>query len=715
MARRTAREGIPSGFAAAPTAGLFGVRSAVARAVVAAESGTPPESGLPDAALGLPGLGAWLALDAEAAGLRPGAAAGGLVARLLAFAREARLEPLARAALLSASRIARTPAERRDVRTGWDAWEARAPGAPRARAASLLGRARVAANRADAAAHAAALLRSVPDAPEVAPDLFEPADRTLLHETAVRGGAELTLLRANALSARQPSAAVDLALLLAKQPSFRLEAASLLLAGGQAKAARNALVRPPALEGRDTGERLRIERLLLAADLRLLGEPAKPRRPTRGRRRAPVSPPAAPGTPRPAADPAALHAWPQLAARADALLARDPAPPERTRLLVEAVRAAARLGLASEAHRYLPELVALEPNTTLGAEELFRGAFLPTLGRSPEALRAAVVAFQAQADIYREVGVRRRATYWAARSLESLGREAAARSLYASLVTVAVPDLYARWAGRRLGVPATAGLPVENGVPASRHSLRADVPALPSRELLAVGLASLAEDAAEVERSGEPLFLAACAEDRFEFRRATAILKGRWPELGTPDEGALPLAVRRAFYPFRQEALIVREAAANGLSPALVYGVIRQESLFQTDARSGAGATGLMQVMPGTGRYLLRKQGRRGRPNLRDPEVNVALGARYLAMMLRDFDGDRIAALAGYNAGPGRPRRWRSQAPGLSSDEFLEAMPILEPRDYVKRVLFFEAAYAALHGVPPDPLPVSGSPVSRRP
>jgi soluble lytic murein transglycosylase len=95
--------------------------------------------------------------------------------------------------------------------------------------------------------------------------------------------------------------------------------------------------------------------------------------------------------------------------------------------------------------------------------------------------------------------------------------------------------------------------------------------------------------------------------------------------------------------------------------------------------------------------------------------VNVKLGARYLAMMLREFDGDRIAALAGYNAGPGRPKRWRKQAPGLAADEFLEAMPLFEPRDYVKRVLFFEAAYAVLHGVPVEPLPLEGRAVSERP
>jgi len=575
----------------------------------------------------------------------------------------------------------------------------------------------VAASRAEASAAIEALLRALPDAPEVAPDLFEKADRALFHETATRGGGALALLRATGLASRQPSAAADLALPLARKAGFRLEAAALLLAGGRPEAARNALVRPPALEGRDAAERLRVEALLLAAELRLLAEPARPR-PATGRRRsrAPARTPAVPGAPRPAADAGALRSWPALAARADALLARDLAPAERRRLLIEAVRSAARLGLSGEAQRYLPDLVSIDPNTTVGAEELFRAAFLPTLSRSPEALRAAAAAFQEQAGLYREVSTRRRATYWAGRMLQALGREEAARLLFASLVSTAVPDLYARWAGRRLGLPVLAAPVAETGAPVSRFPLRADAPSLPSRELLAVGLASLAEDAAEAERSAEPLFLAACASERFEFRRATSILKGRWPELGTPEEGALPLAVRRAFYPFRQEAVIVREAAANGLPPALVYGLIRQESLFQPEARSGAGATGLMQVMPGTGRYLYRKERRRGRPDLSDPEVNVRLGASYLATLLKTFDGDRIAALAGYNAGPGRPARWRRQAPGLASDEFLEAMPIYEPRDYVRRVLFFEAAYAALHGVPLDPLPLPGSaPVSPRP
>jgi len=562
----------------------------------------------------------------------------------------------------------------------------------------------------------AELLRAYPGAPESARDLFEPADLRLVATTVEKGGSGLSLLRARALAPRLPGAAADLAAPLARVAELRLEAAALLLGGGRAKAARDALTKPTPLVARDEEGRIRIEALLLAADLRLVGDPSvgAPKRRPPPRRGAHKSPTTVPWAPRPAAPPDAAARARALAARAEALLAQ-PVPAAEARLLRrETVRAAVRLGLDDLALRALPDLLAAEPSSTLGAEELFRSAFLPTLSRRPEAHRAAADAFLKQAALYRDVAVRRRATYWAARSLAALRRNAEARGLWASLLSVAVPDLYARWAGQRLGVPVWAAPPLEPAAPASAHALRPDVPSLPSRELLASGLSSLAEDAAEAERSAEPIFLAACAAERFEFRRATAILKGRWPELGTPDEGALPLAVRRAFYPFRQEALIVREAAANGVPPALVYGVIRQESLFEASARSGVGATGLMQVMPGTGRYLLRKENRRGRPDLKDPEVNVKLGARYLAMMLHEFGGERIAALAGYNAGPGRPRRWRRLGPELAADELLEAMPLSETRDYVKRVLFYEAAYAVLHGAAVEPLPIA-APVSPRP
>jgi soluble lytic murein transglycosylase len=113
--------------------------------------------------------------------------------------------------------------------------------------------------------------------------------------------------------------------------------------------------------------------------------------------------------------------------------------------------------------------------------------------------------------------------------------------------------------------------------------------------------------------------------------------------------------------------------------------------------------------MPVTGRLLARLAGQRGKPDLRDPATNARLGASYLSRLLASFGGDAAAALAAYNAGPGRVARWRREAAGLSSDEFLEAIPLTEPREYVKRVLFYEGAYAALYGIPSGPITRPGT------
>ena len=538
-ARRAGRESAATPFANAPETGLFALRSAAARAVIASE-GSSFAGPFPNVTpLGLSDLAPFLALEAAAAAPESRAGAGLVVSRLLGFAAATRTGPFARAALVSAARVARTPAEKRAVLDALAATERRYPSTPRARISAALIRTRLARTPAEADDHMASLLRTIPDAPEAAPDLFEPADHALLVRLLSRAAPELKLLRARALARRSPAAAADLAAPLARLPAYRLDAADLLLAAGRGRAAREALVKPSALAGRDDAERLRIEVLLLAADFRLLDEPAR-RTPAPRHRRAARPAPAVPGALPAPPDAETVRGFTLLAARAETLLARPLATGDRRRLRGEAVRASSRLGRLAEARRFLPALVALDPATTVGAEELFRAAFLPTLTRTPEAHRAAAAALEEQAALYGDVAVRRRAIYWAARSLEATGKGAAARAFQASLVSTAVPDLYARWAGARLGVPVRAALPLEPPGPPLPHALRPDTPSLVSRELLAIGLASLAEDAAEVERSADPLFLAACASERFEFRRAVGILKARWPELGTPDEGALP-------------------------------------------------------------------------------------------------------------------------------------------------------------------------------
>jgi soluble lytic murein transglycosylase len=148
--------------------------------------------------------------------------------------------------------------------------------------------------------------------------------------------------------------------------------------------------------------------------------------------------------------------------------------------------------------------------------------------------------------------------------------------------------------------------------------------------------------------------------------------------------------------PYRKE--LVAQAREAGLDPAYVYGLIRQESRFVTDARSHVGASGLMQVMPSTARWTAKKVGIPYKPEfLTDRDFNLRIGTSYLKLVLDDFGGSMTMAAAAYNAGPSRPRRWR-QGPPLDAAVWAENIPFTETRDYVQRVLSNATIYAKLLG-----------------
>ncbi len=150
--------------------------------------------------------------------------------------------------------------------------------------------------------------------------------------------------------------------------------------------------------------------------------------------------------------------------------------------------------------------------------------------------------------------------------------------------------------------------------------------------------------------------------------------------------------------PLREQLLGV--AQTTGLDPAVMLGLIRQESRFITDARSHVGASGLMQLMPATARWTAQKVGIEYKPEMiNDPAVNLRLGAAYLKRLLDDFDGSLALAAAAYNAGPGRPRRWR-EGVTLEPAAWAETIPFNETRDYVKKVLSNAVVYNAILGQP---------------
>jgi soluble lytic murein transglycosylase len=155
----------------------------------------------------------------------------------------------------------------------------------------------------------------------------------------------------------------------------------------------------------------------------------------------------------------------------------------------------------------------------------------------------------------------------------------------------------------------------------------------------------------------------------------------------------------RVVYPFPYRDMVMSFARERGLDPFLLAGLIRQESAFDPDIVSRAGAVGLMQVVPATGRELARAVGpRQFHPDaLTTPEVNVHLGTRFLVDLMRRYP-DMPLVLSAYNAGPTRADRWKRFPEAEDPARFTERIPFAETRGYVKNVTRNRALYQYLYG-----------------
>ncbi|WP_333707890.1 lytic transglycosylase domain-containing protein [Tepidimonas ignava] len=292
-------------------------------------------------------------------------------------------------------------------------------------------------------------------------------------------------------------------------------------------------------------------------------------------------------------------------------------------------------------------------------------------------------------------------TYWRARALQATGQPEQARAL---LQRVAGPEgFYEQLALEALGQPVT--LPGTPPPPTADEAaaVRANSGLQRALRLIEWGLRNegVREWHYEVALHTpgglpERLLLAAAA---------WACERAVWDRcINTSSRTRQQVDVAQR-YPMPLRDLVEPRAQTVGLDPAYVYGLIRQESRFVTDARSVVGASGLMQVMPATARWTARKIGLQGfePQHLHDPSTNVTIGTAYLKLALDEFEGSIPLAAAAYNAGPGRARQWR-QGPVLPAPIWIENIPFDETRDYVQRVVANTVVYAArLTGQPQRP------------
>ncbi len=168
-------------------------------------------------------------------------------------------------------------------------------------------------------------------------------------------------------------------------------------------------------------------------------------------------------------------------------------------------------------------------------------------------------------------------------------------------------------------------------------------------------------------------------------------------KIPTSTRDYMPLDFYSLIYPAPVFMYVYHQANLDTIPWHLVYAVMRQESMFDADIQSPAGAVGLMQIMPQTGRTLARQLNTPfATDSLFNPFVNIRFGAFYLSQLLKEFKGNMILAIAAYNAGPDRAHEWGAKGAAIPPDLFIENIEFTETREYVKKVLGNFWTYSAL-------------------
>ena len=276
--------------------------------------------------------------------------------------------------------------------------------------------------------------------------------------------------------------------------------------------------------------------------------------------------------------------------------------------------------------------------------------------------------------------------YWRAVALQRAGQVTAAKAAFSALSQER--SYYGFLAADEIG----GAYALDNSQLAADEAALAAVATKPgivrARELFLVGLDGRGRsewDAAVRSLNDAEKLQAAILADRWGWHSraiATAASLGQYDDLAI----RYPLPWKQQFESF---------ASAAKISPTWAYGIARSESLFMRDVRSSAGAVGLMQLMPATGRQVAReiRLPYSGLATLTDPESNIRLGTSYLGQMAARYSGNQVLATAAYNAGPHRVDRWLPQQGSEDARVWIENIPFNETRKYVKRVMSAQAIF----------------------
>jgi soluble lytic murein transglycosylase len=349
------------------------------------------------------------------------------------------------------------------------------------------------------------------------------------------------------------------------------------------------------------------------------------------------------------------------------------------------------------------------PNGSFAARAAWKaGWYAFERGKYAETIRL----FESAAVVHRRSDYRSGWVYWAARAHERMGHREKATAGLLQTVADYRNSYYGREAERVLGEfraakrPAGAGpvVPIsrltpvtfEHGAPPSNAAL---VQTLLSAQLFADAVGELRRvQRVEANSPMTEATLAYAYNRKGDLRFGISAMKRAYPQYMAEGGDALPKELRLVLFPVAYWDLLQKYSALHKLDPFLIAALVAQESTYDAGVRSAANAWGLMQILPSTGKQYAQKLKipRFTTASLTNAEINVRIGTAYFADKIKEFGGV-APALASYNAGESRVRRWLAERPGVDRDEFIDGIPFPETQGYVKKIIGTAEDYRLLY------------------
>jgi len=184
-----------------------------------------------------------------------------------------------------------------------------------------------------------------------------------------------------------------------------------------------------------------------------------------------------------------------------------------------------------------------------------------------------------------------------------------------------------------------------------------------------------------------------------DYENSIGIVQKNYSKLSTALSGDKKDYYYYLFYPFAYRELVSKYCTKYNVEQDFLLAIIREESRFKADAGSHAGAQGLRQIMPATGKSVANQIGISNfdESMLHDPETSITMGSFYISQMLSNFENNKYHALGAYNGGPGAMQRWISKYGTLDIDEFIESLTYDETKNYIKKVMTSYFIYELLY------------------